>query len=127
MLAIRFVAPLADGIGGGGGQEGVSREDSNRSDGPVFGDQDFEDHFTGAVGGQGSGGVLRLDAIAQTNFGLIGSEPDIRGERDPGALRCVQHRGRAFFAGGGLHAENDLTVIVDHQLIRARSGNGSWG
>jgi hypothetical protein len=32
VLAIRLVAPLADGIGSGGGQEGVSTEDTNRDD-----------------------------------------------------------------------------------------------
>lgn len=91
VLAIRFVAPLANGSGSGGGQERVSAEGANRDDGTVGGNQDFQDNVTGAVGGHGLGGVLGLDAIAETAFGSIGGEPDTRQWRDPGALGSVHH------------------------------------
>ena len=91
VLAIRFVAPLADGIGSGGGQERVSTERTNQSDRAIFGNQDFKHNVTEAVGGQGICGVLGLDAIAETAFGLIGSEPDTRQWLNPGALGSFHH------------------------------------
>ena len=52
VLAIRFVAPLANGSGSGGGQERVSAEGANRDDGTVGGNQDFQDNVTGASRGR---------------------------------------------------------------------------
>ena len=69
VLAIRFVAPLANGIGGGRGQERVSTKGSNRGDGAILRNQDFEENFTRAMGGQSIGGILGLDALAETALG----------------------------------------------------------
>ena len=71
--AVGLVAPVADGFGGGGGQEGVSAEGADVGDGAVFGDLDFEDDVAGTVGGEGFGGIVGLGADEETSFGLRGS------------------------------------------------------
>ena len=48
-MAIGLVAPVADGFGGGGGQEWVSAQGADGRDGTVFGDLDFEYDVAGAV------------------------------------------------------------------------------
>jgi len=53
VLAIGLVTPVADGFGGGGGQEGISAEGVDVGDGAIFGDLDFEDDVAGAVGAEG--------------------------------------------------------------------------
>ena len=78
-MAIGFVAPVADGLGGGGGQEGVSAEGADGRDGTVFGDLDFEDDVASAVAGEGCGGILGLGAAEKAGFGLRGRQPDALG------------------------------------------------
>ena len=72
-LAVGLIAPVADGFGGGGGQEGVSAEGADVGDGAVFGDLDFEDDVAGAMGGDGFGGILGLGTDEEAGFGLRGS------------------------------------------------------
>jgi len=85
VLAVGLIAPIADGFGGGGGQDRVSAEGAEVGDGAVFGDLDFEDDRAGAVGGQSFGGIQGLGAAEEAGFGLRGSEPDGLGWGD---LRC---------------------------------------
>jgi hypothetical protein len=61
-LAVGLVAPVMDGFGGGGGEEGVSAEGADGRDGTVFGDLNFEDDAAGAVAGESCGGILGLGA-----------------------------------------------------------------
>ena len=51
VLAVGLVPPVADGFGGGGGQEGVSAEGADVGDGTVWGYLDFQDYVAGAVSG----------------------------------------------------------------------------
>ena len=71
-MAIGLVAPVADGFGGGGGEEGISAKGADGRDGAVFGDLDFEDDTAGAVAGEGCGGILGLGAVEEAGFGLRG-------------------------------------------------------
>ena len=61
-MAIGLVAPVADGFGGGGGQEWVSAQGADGRDGTVFGDLNFEDDAAGAATGESCGGILGLGA-----------------------------------------------------------------
>ena len=72
VLAIGLVAPVADGFGGGGGQEGISAEAANGRNGTVFGDLDFKDDVAGAVGAEGCGRILGLGTAEEADFGLRG-------------------------------------------------------
>jgi len=72
VLAVRQVAPIADGGAGGGGEERVSATDVDVGDGAVFGDLDFEDHVAGAVGGFGFRGIAGLGAVEEAVCGFGG-------------------------------------------------------
>ena len=132
-MAIGLVAPVADGFGGGGGQEGISAEGADGGDGAVFGDLDFEDDGAGAVGGAGFGGILGLGAAAEASFGFLGRQPDALEWDDLRCGRCF-HDGIAVLlgcigldgtglglvalllvglGGSGLHAEDDFAFFVD--------------
>jgi hypothetical protein len=79
VLAIGFVAPVADGLGGGGGEEGVSAEGADGRNGTVFGDLDLENDVACAVAGEGCGGIVGLGAVEKAGFGLRGRQPDALG------------------------------------------------
>ncbi len=137
MLAIGLVAPVADGFGGGGGQEWVSAQGADGQDGTVFGDLNFEDDVARATAGEGCGGILGIGAAQETGLGVRGRQPDALGWvdlsccglrcgelgcGDPTRRRCF-HDGIAVLPGGiglrlalrgsGLHAKDDFTFFVD--------------
>lgn len=62
LVAVGFIAPVADRLHGGRGQDGVSIERTNGGDGAILGDVDFKSDVAAAVIGDGVGRVLRLDA-----------------------------------------------------------------
>ena len=78
-MAIGLVAPVADRLGGGGGQEGVSAKGADGRDGTVFGDLDLENDVACAVAGEGCGGILGLGAVEKAGSGLRGRQPDALG------------------------------------------------
>ena len=118
LLDVGLVAPGADRLGGGCSQNRVSLEKANVSDRTVFGDLDFEDNVTGAIRGEGCGGILRLSPSLEASFGLLGIEPDAwgrrgRGRGDLGGRRCLCDRVIDLFAGSSLRAEDHFTFFVD--------------
>jgi len=119
---VGLVAPLANGVGGSGGQQEVSAEGADGGDGAVFGDLNFEDNVAGAVGGEGVGRILRLSAADEADFGFLGRQPDALGCGD---LGCGElSRRRCFYdsvarslggigpGGSWLQTEDDLAVFV---------------
>lgn len=71
--AVGLVAPAADGLGGGGGQEGVSAKGTDVGDRAVFGHLNFENHVASAMGGAGIGRILRFGTGEEPGFGFRGS------------------------------------------------------
>ena len=78
-MAIGLVAPVADGFGGGGGQEWVSAQGADGRDRTVFGDLNFEDDVACAMAGQGCGGILGIGAAQEAGLSVRGRQPDALG------------------------------------------------
>ena len=78
-MAIGLVAPVADGFGGGGGEEWVSAQGADGRDRAVFGDLNFEDDVAREMAGEGRRGVLGLGAAEQAGLGVRGRQPDALG------------------------------------------------
>ena len=70
MQTVRLVAPVADGLGGSGGEERISGECAGGGDGAVLGDVDLEGDTAGAMSGESVGGIRRFNAVEKTALGL---------------------------------------------------------
>ena len=76
ILTIGLIAPVANGLGRGRGQHGVSAERADFRHGTVFAYQDFENDIAGAPGRSGLGRIMRLGAAEQQGIGFVGGDPD---------------------------------------------------